>query len=175
MNSIWASSILPVRSPWKTWPKACWNSGTELSPFCHAAAAPKTMPYQSMFVEAFAVVVPDGVQLAVAAETLAVAGELLNVIEAVDVVGVDAAPVVDAGGDPGLKAGVGEGLDVAVEAVGLRVVGPGDGDSGVLEGLGHGLDEVGRMVGDVAPEEELAVQRLERLDDAVHELEVRTR
>ncbi len=34
-------------------------------------------------LEAFAVVVPDGVQLAVAAEALAVAGELLNVIEAV--------------------------------------------------------------------------------------------
>ena len=52
--------------------------------------------------EGFAVVVPDGVELAGGAELLAVAGELLDVGEGVVPVGIDAGPVVDAGGDPGL-------------------------------------------------------------------------
>ena len=112
----------------------------DASPCCHAASAPKRMPYQLPLTRRFAIVVPDGVELAGRAELLAVAGELLNVVEAVVVVGIDARPVVDAGSDPGLKAGVGEGRDEAVEALGLRVVLPGDGDGGLLEGLRHLLE-----------------------------------
>ncbi len=122
--------------------------------------------------EAFAVVVPDGVEGAGGAEALAVADELLDVEQGEGVVGVDLAVVVDAGGDPGLEAGVGEGGEELVVAVGLGGVDPGDGDGGLLEAGRELLEEVGGVLGDVAPEEELAVQRRERGDEALHVVEV---
>ena len=51
--------------------------------------------------EGLAVVVPDGVELAGGSELLALRGELLDVGQGVVPVGIDAGPVVDAGGDPG--------------------------------------------------------------------------
>ncbi len=122
--------------------------------------------------EALAVVVPDGVEDAGRAEALAVADEPLDVFEGEGVVGVDLAVVVDAGGDPGLEAGVGEGGEELVVAVGLGGVDPGDGDGGLLEAGRKLLEEIGRVLCDVAPEEELAVQRLERGDEALHVVEV---
>ena len=50
--------------------------------------------------EALAIVVPDGVELAGCAQALAVAGELLNVVEREIVVRVDEAEVVDARARP---------------------------------------------------------------------------
>ena len=55
-------------------------------------------------------------------------GELLDVGEAVVVVGIDARPVVDAGSDPGLETCVGKWGEIAVEATRLGVIDPGDCD-----------------------------------------------
>ena len=90
--------------------------------------------------EGFAIVVPEGVELAAGTKALAVAGKLLDVGEAEIVVRVDLAVVVDGRGDPGFDSRVGEGVDDLAETTG-RVwrVAPGDGDGGVLEGLRHGF------------------------------------
>ena len=122
--------------------------------------------------EGFTVVVPNGVELAGGADFLAVAGELLDVEQAVVVVGVDAGPVVNARGDPGLKAGVGVGLEVLQKAVRVGVVLPADGDGVALELRGHGLEEVGRILRDVTPEKEAAVERAEGGVDLLHEVEI---
>ncbi len=163
---------MPVTSPWKTWREGGLEGGDggfALVP-CGFGTEEDAVPV--VVGEGFAVVVPDGVELAGGSEFLAVVGELLDVGEGVVPVGIDAGPVVDAGGDPGLEVGVGEGRDEAGEAAGLRVVLPGYGDGGVLEGVGHGFEERGFFVGDVTPEEELAMEGLEVGDDLLHEVEV---
>src|SRR5215472_254554 len=66
--------------------------------------------------EGFALIVPHGSDGAFCAHALAVADEALDVAEGDVVVGIDLEPAVDAGGDPGFEARVGEGLDVFVEA-----------------------------------------------------------
>ena len=99
-----------MASPWKTWRVALLERGISIGGLaglpCGGGAEEDAVPV--LVEEAFAVVVPDGVELAGRAELLAVAGELLDVVEAEVVVGVDDAEVVDAGRDPGLEAGVGE-------------------------------------------------------------------
>ena len=76
------------------------------------------------------------------------------------------------GRDPGLKARINKGRQQPGEAARLRVVAPGDGDGLVLEGLREGLQQVGRVLRDVSPEEQAAVQRLERGCDLLHEVEI---
>src|SRR6185437_11263417 len=105
--------------------------------------------------EAFAIVVPDGVERTGRAEPLTVPNKSLNVEQSVVVVRVDAGPVVNAGSDPGLEACVDERREIAVEAARLGVVGPGYGDGGVLEGLRHLLKQVRGVLCDVSPEEQL--------------------
>ena len=85
---------------------ALLEGGDGDSPGCQAAVAPKRMPYQFMVGEGFAVVVPEGVELAGGAVFLAVAGELLDVFEHDGLVGVDLAVVVDGGRNPRFDAGV---------------------------------------------------------------------
>src|ERR1019366_10422620 len=105
--------------------------------------------------ERLAVVVPDSVELASDAELLALESELLNVDEGVIVIWIDAGPVIDAWGDPGLHVGVGERGNPGGVAFGLWVVLPGNGDGGFLEAVGELFDETRIVHGDVSPEEEL--------------------
>lgn len=113
-----------------------------------------------VFIEdALAIVVPHGVQHAFRAEPLAVAHKVLDIDEANVAVRIDAAPVVDAGGDPDLHTGAVEGLNVFVE-VGFRVVDPGNAD----HVFGQGGDEIRVVPGEVAPEEYALAGGL---DDAV--------
>ncbi len=130
------------------------------------------MPKAVVGGEGFAVVVPDGVELAGGAQLHAFAGEALDVGEGVVPVGVDAGPVVDPGCDPGFDAGVGEGLDVFGVAGLGGVVPPGDGDGVLFELLGEGFDEVGGALGDVAPPEESAVKGLQGFVDLLEVVEV---
>ena len=123
--------------------------------------------------EGFAVVVPEGVELAGGPGALAGEGELLDVGEAEVVVGVDLAVIVDGGGDPCFDASVGEGGDDFGEAAGgVGGVAPGYGDGAILEGFRHGLELGGGVLGDVSPEDEAAVEGLEGGDDLLHEVEV---
>ena len=104
---------------------------------------------------------------------LAFGDELLDVVERVVGVGPDRGPVVDAGGDPGFDAGLGERRDVACEALGgVRGVDPGYGDGVLLEGGGEGFEEVGAAFSDVAPEKNFAVQGRERGINLLQKVEV---
>ena len=103
--------------------------------------------------EALAVVVPDGGELAGAAEALAGFDEAGDVVERDVAEGIDLPPVGVAGRDPGFDAGVFEGQNVAVVAV-FVPVDPGDGD----HVFGDAGDGGGVGGGDVAPEEQAAVQ-----------------
>jgi len=103
--------------------------------------------------EAFAIVVPDGVEDAGGAEALAGFDEAGDVVEGIVAERVDEAPVGVAGGDPGFNAGLFEGEDVVVVAV-FVPVDPGDRDH-VFGEMGDGGGVAG---GDVAPEEDAAIE-----------------
>ena len=67
--------------------------------------------------EGFAIVIPGGGEDAGGVLAVAFCDELLDVDEGVVEVGPDGGPVVDAGGDPGLDAGLGVGGEERGEAV----------------------------------------------------------
>ncbi len=138
---------------------------------CGGCAEEDAVPV--LISERFAVVVPKGVELAGGAHALAFAGELLDIFEGELLVGVDLAVVVDGGRNPGLEARVEEGFDLRAEAA-RRVgcIAPGDGDGLGFEGGGQGFEQGGGVVGDVAPEENLAMEGLEGGDDPLEEVEV---
>ena len=71
--------------------------------------------------KSFTIVIPDGVELAGGAELLTLRSELLDIRKALVVVGIDARPVIDTGGDPGLDMSVGKWSDERSEAFRMRV------------------------------------------------------
>ncbi len=117
--------------------------------------------------ETFAVVVPYGGERAGRAEPLAVANKSLNVPERGFCHGVDFVPIGVAGRNPGFDAVFGEWLDHFVEADGAPVV-PGHGDH-VLRQAGHRV-RIG--VADVAPEEQAAIERGERVVNLLEEVDI---
>ncbi len=136
----------------------------ELSPVCHAATAPKSTPYQSMLKRPS----PSSFQTVVSAPVdpslCPSANESLNVPERGLVLRVDLVPVGVAGSDPGFDAVFGEWLDQLVEACLVRIV-PGHGD----HVLGQSGDGVRIGVANVAPEEQAAIERRERVVNLLEE------
>ena len=122
--------------------------------------------------ERLAVVVPERVELAGGAVFLAVAGELLDVFEHHGLVGIDLAVVVDRRRNPRFDTGVDVRLQDVGKAVRRRRVAPRHRDSLILEALRQGLQQGRGALRDVAPEEDFAVQRGQRLDDLLQEIEV---
>ncbi len=91
--------------------------------------------------------VPNGIELARCAKTLAVSDEPLDVEQAFVVVGVDAAPVIDARGDPGLDARIGEGANPLFIALWARTILPRNGN----HIFGKILDQLGVLHRNIAP------------------------
>jgi hypothetical protein len=122
--------------------------------------------------KSFPIVIPDGVELAGGPELLTLRGELLDVCKALVVVGIDARPVIDAGGDPGLDMSVGKRSDEAREAFRMGLVLPGNRDGVLFEVIGELLQEGGIVHGNVSPEEQLALEGLEVSHDLLQIIEV---
>ncbi len=110
--------------------------------------------------QALAIVIPDRGQLPRRPQPLTVPHKPLNVRHPHHKVRKHPRPVVHARRHPRLKTRCPERSNVPVKPIRMRVVLPRNRDRLILEALRHRLHQVRRVQGNIAPEQQLPVQRL---------------
>ena len=143
-------------------------------PGCQEAAAPKRRPYQLLLARASPSSYQTVLRTPVECWRWPSATNCWMLLRASLLLGQTRGPVVDAGGDPGFDAGLGEGRDVACEALGgVGVYHQATAMVFCLKDCGRDLRRSGLPgLGDVAPEEDFAVEGGEGGVDFLEEVEV---